>query len=298
MRRWSSTTPCSSGPSLKEAAVLGDHDRRQRRAVARAEHDQELPQGVRHDRPAEVGGRVPEQVAQLERHRGVLGRRGDLHRVVVVDPVEVERLADRGQVAVGDDRPPSAASGPRGSARAASARRTCRSTARRRAWPPRRRRRRRWPARSGRGCWRSRRWRRPAAAQRDRGPAVGEEQVVRHRERVEQQRLARARARRCRSRASSRTLGSLIGIQCSTRSTNRSPTIAAKSAKRSIGRPVQPAAVVLERLRQVPVVERDHRLDPGLEEAVDEPVVERPGPARWPARDPVGWIRGQESEKR
>ena len=40
------------------------------------------------------------------------------------------------------------------------------------------------------------------------------------------------------------------------------------------GGPVQPAAVVLERLRQVPVVERDHRLDARLEQAVDEAVVE------------------------
>ncbi len=38
---------------------------------------------------------------------------------------------------------------------------------------------------------------------------------------------------------------------------------------------VEPAAVVLERLREVPVVERDHRLLAVLEERVDEPVVER-----------------------
>jgi hypothetical protein len=37
---------------------------------------------------------------------------------------------------------------------------------------------------------------------------------------------------------------------------------------------VQPAAVVLERLREVPVVERCHRLDVPLEQPVDEPVVE------------------------
>ena len=51
--------------------------------------------------------------------------------------------------------------------------------------------------------------------------------------------------------------------------------MAAYSAKRVDGRPVEPAAVVLERLRQVPVVERDHRLDAGREQLVDEPVVER-----------------------
>jgi hypothetical protein len=38
---------------------------------------------------------------------------------------------------------------------------------------------------------------------------------------------------------------------------------------------VEPAAVVLEALREVPVVERGHRLDAGLEQPVDEPVVER-----------------------
>ena len=38
---------------------------------------------------------------------------------------------------------------------------------------------------------------------------------------------------------------------------------------------VEPAAVVLERLRQVPVVERDHRLHAVGEQRVDQPVVER-----------------------
>ena len=41
------------------------------------------------------------------------------------------------------------------------------------------------------------------------------------------------------------------------------------------GLPVQPAAAVLERLRQVPVEQRGHRLHPGGEQLVDEPVVER-----------------------
>ena len=39
-------------------------------------------------------------------------------------------------------------------------------------------------------------------------------------------------------------------------------------------RPVGPAAAILERLRQVPVVERHERLDAGGEQLVDEPVVE------------------------
>src|SRR5918999_3462867 len=38
--------------------------------------------------------------------------------------------------------------------------------------------------------------------------------------------------------------------------------------------PVGPAAQVLQRLRQVPVVEREHRLDGALPQAVDEPAVE------------------------
>ena len=55
------------GPVAVGAAGLGDDDRRQRGAVAGAEHDQPLAQRVRHDRPAEVGGRVAEQLEDLER---------------------------------------------------------------------------------------------------------------------------------------------------------------------------------------------------------------------------------------
>jgi hypothetical protein len=40
------------------------------------------------------------------------------------------------------------------------------------------------------------------------------------------------------------------------------------------GLAVEPAAVVLEGLRQVPVVQRHHRLDAGGEQPVDEAVVE------------------------
>ena len=40
------------------------------------------------------------------------------------------------------------------------------------------------------------------------------------------------------------------------------------------GRAHGPAAVVLERLRQIPVVERHERLDAGFEQPVDEAVVE------------------------
>ena len=93
------------------------------------------------------------------------------------------------------------------------------------------------------------------------------------------------------------TLGSLTGIQCSTRSANASPTMAAYSANRSIGRAVEPAAVVLERLRQVPVVERDHRLDAVLEQRRRSAGRRTRGPCALAGPDPVGWIRGQAIEK-
>ena len=179
MRAWSSTTPCSSGSVVVGAPGLGDHDRRQRGAEAGAEHDQPLAQRVRHDRPAEVGVGVAEQLEELERHLRVLGGRRDPHRVVVVDAVEVERLADGRQVAVLHDVLEQRLRCRPGSGPAASARGTCRSTGRRRAWRRRRRPRRRWPARWGRGCWRSRRSGAAAdgLAQRDRargrGPAAG-----------------------------------------------------------------------------------------------------------------------------
>ncbi len=63
------------------------------------------------------------------------------------------------------------------------------------------------------------------------------------------------------------------------------------------GGPLRPAAAVLQRLRQVPVVERDERPDPGLEEAVDEPVVEVQ-PGRVDPPDAVGITRGQATENR
>ena len=49
--------------------------------------------------------------------------------------------------------------------------------------------------------------------------------------------------------------------------------------RRVVGEPgddvaVRPAAGVLERLRQVPVVEREPGIDPALEQPVDQPVVE------------------------
>ena len=69
------------------------------------------------------------------------------------------------------------------------------------------------------------------------------------------------------------------------------------------GGAVGPAARVLERLRQVPVVERDERLDAGLEQPVDEPIVERqarrvrlPAPAREDARPGDREAVGAEAE--
>ena len=63
------------------------------------------------------------------------------------------------------------------------------------------------------------------------------------------------------------------------------------------GVPVQPAAGVLQRLRQVPVEERDHWLDADLEQGVDEPgvVVQTWSVDR---AAPVGLHRGQATENR
>ena len=72
--------------------------------------------------------------------------------------------------------------------------------------------------------------------------------------------------------------------------------------RRILGEPVddvarRPAALVLERLGQIPVVERRERRDPSLEHALDERAVEvEAARIRRPAT--VGWIRGHEIEKR
>jgi hypothetical protein len=50
---------------------------------------------------------------------------------------------------------------------------------------------------------------------------------------------------------------------------------------------IEPPAAVVERGRQVPVVERRHRLDAGFEQLVDEPLVE-PETARVDAPAPLG----------
>ena len=128
------------------------------------------------------------------------------------------------------------------------------------------------------------------AAQLDRGAAVGQQQVVGGREAVEEQRLAGGVG----AHAVAEDRGD-VGL------VDRDPVLDAVGEPLAhdggvLGEPVdgvavEPAAVVLERLRQVPVVERDHRLLAVLEEGVDEAVVERqpllvgrPAPGRLDAR--------------
>jgi hypothetical protein len=59
----------------------------------------------------------------------------------------------------------------------------------------------------------------------------------------------------------------------------------------------QPAAIVVQRLRQVPVVERRMRLDAGGQQFVEQAVVEREA-GLVPGALPSGCTRGQEKEKR
>ena len=99
----------------------------------------------------------------------------------------------------------------------------------------------------------------PAVAQRDRGPAVREQQVVRDRHRVEHQ----GPARRVHADGVAHHHHD-VGL------VDRDPVLdpvgePLADDRGVLGEPVdglavQPAALVLERLRQVPVVERHHRL--------------------------------------
>ena len=267
-----------AGAHAVGAARLGDVDRRDRRAVAGAHRDQPLAQGVGDDRPAEVGGRVAHDRHLLEGQIGVLGRGRDLHRVVVVDAVEVERLADQRKVAGLDElvherrqvdrvaaeqhrleveRVPQLVEELGGAhvgvvvagrphrrvvVGAADALDTC-------------------------------------LAQGDRRPAMGEQQVVGHRKRVEEQ-LVPGRV----------DAAGVAQHGDDVRLVDRDPVLdpVAEPSGHDPGElpedachvAVQPAAAVLQLLREVPVVERDHRLDAGLAQLVDEPVVEvqaRPG---------------------
>ena len=60
---------------------------------------------------------------------------------------------------------------------------------------------------------------------------------------------------------------------------------------------LRPAAGVLERLRQVPVVQRHERADARGERRVDQPLVVVE-PAELAGPRPSAWIRGQETENR
>ena len=132
--------------------------------------------------------------------------------------------------------------------------------------------------------------------QGDRRAAVPEQQVVGRRQRVEHQ-LA---ARRVRP-------GRVAQHRDDVRLVHRDPVLdpvreALADQPGVLGEAVhrvavQPAALVLERLGQVPVVERGHRLDVALQQPVDEPLVEvEPGGVRRP--HPSGCTRGHEIEKR
>src|SRR6516225_3748003 len=65
--------------------------------------------------------------------------------------------------------------------------------------------------------------------------------------------------------------GSLKVAQCLTRSPSRQMRVVGKPGSDI---PVLPAAAVLERLRQIPVVETNPRLDIGSHDRIDEPIVE------------------------
>ena len=97
--------------------------------------------------------------------------------------------------------------------------------------------------------------------------------------------------------------GSLCVMKRRTRSPRRSVTTSTYSTKASTVARDGPAAGVLERLRQIPVVERDEGLDAGLEQPVDEPVVEveaggvdLPAPGREDARPGDREAVGAEAE--
>ena len=100
---------------VERGAGLGDVDRRQRVAVAVGEDPDDLAQAGGHDRPPEVGALVALERDRLERHARrqvhlehagaalVRRRRRDHRRFVVVDPEPVQGLRDDLQVLL--DRP-------------------------------------------------------------------------------------------------------------------------------------------------------------------------------------------------
>lgn len=91
------------------ASVLGDVDRWQRIAVAVLEVDQKRGEGLGNDRPVEVGARISVDLHERKREArielvpvdecaGLFARRGHLDRVVVVDAVPVDRHRNLGEV--------------------------------------------------------------------------------------------------------------------------------------------------------------------------------------------------------
>ena len=81
--------------------------------------------------------------------------------------------------------------------------------------------------------------------------------------------------------------GSLNVAKWRTRSPSRAAIKRRVLAERMRGRPLGPAARVLQRLRQIPVVQRDERVDVAREQLVDQPVVEVEARFVGPA-DPIG----------
>ena len=105
------------------------------------------------------------------------------------------------------------------------------------------------------------------------GQSVTEEEVVGGGERDRVVGRALGRGRRSRTRATRETQGSFTVIQ--TRHLVRERLVDERRVLREPRRgvPVRPSPGVLERLRQVPVVQRDDRLDPVPIERVDQSAV-------------------------
>ena len=111
-------------------------------------------------------------------------------------------------------------------------------------------------------------------AQRLQGQAVAEQQVVRAPAPRRRGWRCRARNGRSRGRAWAMTQGSLCVVMAATRSPRRRsmPRRVVDEAVHGVAR--RPAAVVLQRLRQVPVVQRQVGPHAAREQAVDQPFVE------------------------
>ena len=122
--------------------------------------------------------------------------------------------------------------------------------------------------------------------------------MVRGGQRVGLARCGPERARRARSRATRSTHGSYCVIQLpdAIAEPDRDDLDVLRERLGRLAR--RPAAAVLERLREVPVVERHERLDARGEQLVDEAVVEVEARRRSRGPRPSGRIRGHAIEKR